>query len=205
MFGGGRAERKRLLQRQAERAELYSKWLLEEETVAEWRQHAEQVPVTHTLADGHTLRLQRWWPPRRAIVAEKVLAAQQRLAFAQGALSERLGGDTSPLWEFGWDGCHEMFEVHARVIREVFLKFEWDIAVVADPELHLDVTRRESGPSTGDPAAAALDAAERELAEVRLAEKMSETSLHGAWRPGDQPLRRDNVQDNEEGGHCVVM
>ena len=204
MFGCERAERQRLLLHQVERAELYSTWLLEEETAAEWRLHAEQVPVTHALADGHTLTVQRWWPPRRAIMAEKVLAAQQRLAFAQGALSERLGGDTSPLWEFGWDGCHEMFEVHARAIREVFLKFEWDIAVVADPELRMDVTRRESGRSTGDPVPTTLDAAERKLAELRLAEKMSKTSLHGAWRP-DQSASRDYVQEDEEGRHCVVM
>ena len=137
-------------------------------------------------------------------MAEKVLAAQQRLAFAQGALSERLGGDTSPLWEFGWDGCHEMFEVHARAIREVFLKFEWDIAVVADPELRLDVTRRQTAPCTGEAVATALDAAERKLAESRLAEKMSETSLHGAWRT-DQSARRDRVQEDEDARHCVVM
>jgi hypothetical protein len=110
MFGG-RAERQRLQAEAVGRAERYSEWLLEDETLEEWRQHAEQAPVTQLLDDGNTLTLQRW--SRRQVVAEKVLAAQQRLAFAQGALSERLGGDTSPLYEFGWDGCQEMFEAHA--------------------------------------------------------------------------------------------
>eukprot|EP01044_Picomonas_judraskeda_P005866 COSAG03_NODE_571_length_6898_cov_13.957641_1_plen_146_part_10 len=113
MFSGDRAQlctgRGRRQQHQAtaaERAAAYSTWLVEEETVAEWRQHAVELPVTQLLDDGKTLTVFRW--SRRQIVAEKVLAAQQRLAFAQGALNERLGGESSPLWEFGWDGCHEM-------------------------------------------------------------------------------------------------
>lgn len=141
MFGA-RAARQRRQAEAAERADAYSAWLLEEETVAEWRQHAEQVPVSHLLDDGNTLTVFRW--PRRQIVAEKVLAAQQRLAFAQGALNERLGADTSPLWEFGWDICHDMFEINAKLIRQVFLKFEWGVVVIADPELRMEVSRRST-------------------------------------------------------------
>ena len=135
MFSAARRQRQA---EAAERAQAYSAWLLEEESLAEWRQHAKEVPVTQLLDDGNTLTVFRWQP--RQIVAEKVLAAQQRLAFAQGALNERLGADTSPLWDFGWDGCHEMFEKNAKLIREVFLTFEWDITVLADPELRMEVT-----------------------------------------------------------------
>ena len=188
MFSGDRAQlctgRGRRQQHQAtaaERAAAYSTWLVEEETVAEWRQHAEELPVTQLLDDGKTLTVFRW--SQRQIVAEKVLAAQQRLAFAQGALNERLGGESSPLWEFGWDGCHEMFEEHANLIRQVFLKFEWDIAVVADPQLRMEVTRRSTAQEAGDGAGAG---AGRDVPEAEV----------------DLALR---ALDEDRQRHCAVM
>ena len=138
MFGGDRQQRR---QQRAETARRYAEWLGESESVASWQSQA-QITSERLLDDGNTLVLRRW--PRRQVVAEQGLAAQQRLAFAKGALSERLGSDTSPLWEFGFDNCHEIFEVHAPLIRQVFLGFQWDIAVVADPTIRLEVTRRRT-------------------------------------------------------------
>ena len=51
------------------------------------------------------------------VSAEKVLAAQRRLAFAKGTLSYRLG-ENSLMWEFGFDGGHALFLKHTKSIRE---------------------------------------------------------------------------------------
>ena len=37
-----------------------------------------------------------------------------------------------------------MFEINAKLIRQVFLKFEWDVAIIADPELRMEVSRRST-------------------------------------------------------------
>ena len=208
----GRGQRQKQQAAAAERAAAYCTWLVEEETVAEWRQHAEEVPVTQLLDDGKTLTVFRW--SRRQIVAEKVLAAQQRLAFAQGALNERLGGESSPLWEFGWDGCHEMFEEHAKVIRQVFLKFEWDIAVVADPHLRMEVTRRATAQGSGDGAGAGAGGDNVPEAEVdpvalrpcRTAERWVE-SVPETENSFPQPLHvpRGRALDEGRQRHCDVM
>ena len=57
------------------------------------RQYSQDLPV---------FQYPRNQPPSSltGYVLRQVLAAQQRLSFAKGALSYRLG-DSSPLWEFG--------------------------------------------------------------------------------------------------------
>ena len=202
MFGGDRQQRR---QQRAETARRYAEWLGESESVASWQSQA-QITSERLLDDGNTLVLRRW--PRRQVVAEQVLAAQQRLAFAKGALSERLGSDTSPLWEFGFDNCHEIFEVHAPLIRQVFLGFQWDIAVVADPTIRLEVTRRRTEEPDDEEA---LDPVARALAEERLAnasaraqQALHQEQLRRGCRPSD--IGALGARDEEaEKRHCALM
>ena len=204
MFGGDRQQRR---QQRAETARRYAEWLGESESVASWQSQA-QITSERLLDDGNTLVLRRW--PRRQVVAEQVLAAQQRLAFAKGALSERLGADTSPLWEFGFDNCHEIFEVHAPLIRQVFLDFQWTIAVVADPTIRLEVTRRPTAEEPDDEGEA-LDPVARALAEERLANASAraQQALHQEQlRRGCRPSDIDALAppDDDDGRrHCALM
>ena len=68
--------------------------------------------VVSILNDGRTMNLWRTPPP--PIMAQRVLHVSQRLAFAKGAMSLRLGQD-SPMYWFAIDACTDMFDRHSAV------------------------------------------------------------------------------------------
>ena len=77
---------------------------------------------------------------------ELVLAARQRLAFALGVLSARLGA-SSVLWNFEPLACDEMFERNEELIRGVFLQYKWHVQLVTRSTLlDFEVTRQQPEP-----------------------------------------------------------